>query len=184
MIKRTNIDFTNFSLTINECEYLTYVLKNDVGSIIKFITDDSHLYVVGDYGNWIFNRNFIPVNGGSVLDYYWVRLLRERSTQNPFIFSKHKTCITIDAMIVNIEVNYPNDSQKKIDLIKYFKNSKEYVDNEQEYLWFVSEHKPNWYLNDIIVEYDYMYDILVVFDAFEEICRTLPKNNNLLFDEY
>ena len=74
--KRTDVDFSKHDLTIIKREnYLLHDLKSpdfDYTERVKFINIEGVLVVTGDYGNWIFCREFHPSSQGYVSDNYWI----------------------------------------------------------------------------------------------------------------
>ena len=96
--KRTDWDFSKHIHTteIYKCEdkeiRVDYFKRPDsyIG-YIKFVNDNSGLSIFGDFGNWIFNRPFVPSNKGSVSDCYWNEKLKIGSCQE---YSKYDSSST------------------------------------------------------------------------------------------
>ena len=87
--KRTEIDFSKHVLTVNKQEGLlvhTLAKPNTYVQSFVFINTNDIMAVTGDYGNWIFCREFHPSKDGYVSDTYWVEKLRIGSCQEPSNF--------------------------------------------------------------------------------------------------
>ena len=88
--KRSNCNFDTHELIItkNEC-CSVYQLKKPktILDSIKFINTNGILAVTGDYGNWIFCREFHPSEDGFVSDGYWLEKLEIASSQDGREFS-------------------------------------------------------------------------------------------------
>lgn len=68
---RTGIDFSKHELIIKETDDVTIhwlKIPNSIKKNIKFTNIEGNLVVTGDFGNWIFCRNFIPSGDGYVSD--------------------------------------------------------------------------------------------------------------------
>ena len=169
--KRTSIDFSKHELTTKETnEVLVHWLKkpNTICGNVKFINVKGDvLVVVGDYGNWVFCREFHPSKDGCVSDSYWVEKLKISSTQNPYTFDPEKAKSEIDNLLKepwsHEEIEFLNSLRQASDLTEG-----EFVEACYNYpSGFDTEMMPTGKV--------YNHSLLVVFDAFEEICKRLSE---------
>ena len=92
--KRTEIDFSKHEVIVQKNDLVSiYYLKkpNTVIDSIKYINCEGIMSVTGDYGNWIFCREFHPNERGGVSDGYWIEKLKIASSQEPLEFDKEST---------------------------------------------------------------------------------------------
>jgi len=83
--KRTALDFSKHEIiVVKENGLLIHHLKipKQWTNNIKFINTNNILAVTGDFGNWIFCREFHPSKDGYVSDGYWHEKLNIASTQD------------------------------------------------------------------------------------------------------
>lgn len=86
--KRTETDFSKHVLKVVKNDLVTiydFAIPDTYSRSIKFINTCGIMAVTGDYGNWIFCREFHPDKEG-VSDSYWVEKLRILSCQDPYEF--------------------------------------------------------------------------------------------------
>lgn len=86
--KRTDVDFSKHVLNISKNDLVTiydFAIPGTYSRSIKFINTCGIMTVTGDYGNWVFCREFHPDKDG-VSDGYWVEKLRILSCQDPYEF--------------------------------------------------------------------------------------------------
>jgi hypothetical protein len=176
--KRTDVDFSQHKLVNNEYKMFGDIwslkLDNTQNNFIKFINIDGLMVVTGDRGNWIFNREFKPDPVGYVSDGYWVEKLMTSSCQNPYIFDGGVAREQITDLIKD------NDYKTNMNLDKWLNDLLECD---------VSELKSKIEENPENLDFELLpdgkklrYDLLVVFDAFDEICDRL-KNHIKMEDE-
>jgi hypothetical protein len=92
--KRTGINFSEHEVIITEQEGLLvhYFKKpNTIMNSIKFINTNGILAVTGDFGNWIFCREFHPSADGYVSEGYWNEKLSINSEQTCSKFDSEET---------------------------------------------------------------------------------------------
>ena len=80
--KRTDWDFSKFDLTVSKTDNcLIHTLqkgKSLMGRVV-FINTQNVMTVTGDFGNWVFCREFHPSKDGYVSDDHWAGKLQMRS---------------------------------------------------------------------------------------------------------
>ena len=135
---------------------------------VRFVNDDYGLTVYGDFGNWVFCRPFIPSEDGYVSVPYWNEKLKMKSTQDHSVYNGDETHEEICEMIADDEID---DKSKEI-----LKDLLQYTDDEIEYTYQAFR---NTKFTDYL-DYDNIpfakngdYRLLIVYDAFNEICNRL-----------
>lgn len=127
MKKRTDLDFSKHELTITvEGNTTIHHLKKPDTFIdsIKFINTNGVLVVTGDYGNWIFCREFHPSEKEYVSDGYWLEKLKISSSQEGEEFDSEATEKKLKEMIIEYE--------NKREVVDYLTDLLDYV-NEDEF---------------------------------------------------
>lgn len=175
MKKRTDIDFSKHTLTVTKAPgYMVYDFGKPGSSCnrIKFINTSGIMAVTGDFGNWIFCREFHPSEDGRVSDQYWCEKLKIASVQEPY--------------------EYDEDGTHKR-LLTELKEEEELTEEEKEYL------EECLRLTDMEFDYDaYAYRqgvgryedsesiikvrrvkiwLQYIFDGFDEICSRLKEQS-------
>lgn len=177
---RTDIKWDKHELLVESNDLVTiHHLKkpNTYQDSVKFINVQGVLVVTGDYGNWMFCRDFSPADGDMVSDYYWLEKLRISSSQEGEEFSTEKTRAAINRGLKGglKEQGFEGEELKKVK--EYYKDLLEYVDcHEAEYMQQAHSNYPSFCDYEIIpFEKDTKYWLKAVFDAFDEICKRLKK---------
>lgn len=170
--KRTGTDFSQHNLIMNKTDDLAvYYLRkpNTVCDAVKFINVHGILAVTGDYGNWIFCREFHPGPKQLVSDGYWREKLKISSCQEPAKYDSEKTAAEIRGRMKDPELT----AEEK----EYFQTLLLYVDEEINYMYHAFNEVPgNWDMESIPYVKSVDHQLLVVFDAFDEICHRLNSN--------
>lgn len=171
-MSRTKIDFSKHEVIVVETPAVTthYLRKpNTICDSIKFINTNGILAVTGDYGNWIFCREFHPSPTGSVSDGYWMEKLQIASSQEPEEYDEEATKKELQRRLNDKEE--PCSEKEK----EYYESLLDYVDNESDYKHRAFEDNPG-------IDWEYIpfckrtkYWLEAVFDGFEEICRRMKE---------
>ena len=169
--KRTRLDFKDHELIVKKSEDLSsYYLKkpNTVQDSILFINTNGIMAVTGDYGNWIFCREFIPTPDGYVSDGYWEEKLSIASTQK---YEDYDYCATRKEIEKRLaDKDDPPDKEEK----EYYENMLDCVDDEFEYTYRAYNDRPrSMDAESIPFVRITKYWLLVIFDAFDEICNRM-----------
>lgn len=175
--KRTDIDFSKHEVLVTEVEGLLVHYLKQPGTItncIKFINTNGIMAVIGDFGNWIFCREFHPSKEGGVSDGYWKEKLGIASTQKASDYSPRQTEIRIKEAINGgmEEYGYKGDKLKQVK--EFLTECLRYVDTEWEYVAYAYHNSPGFLdAEEIPFEKETKPWLLAVFDGFDEICRRM-----------
>lgn len=177
-IKRTRINFSNHILETNTAYYLsTYHLKkanNSVTNNIKFIITNGVTIVTGDFGNFMFCREFIPSKDEFVDDSYWLGKFEMHSEQIGKEYSEEETIKELEYQIESGLEEYGYENNKLIDAKLYYEDLLNYTDNSNDYLTYIDKTIPSFLERENIPYVKTIkYNLLIVFDAFDEICKRL-----------
>jgi len=183
--KRTGVEFENHELlTAKQDGLLIYELKkpNSLMGRIRFVNIEGAMVVIGDYGHWMFCREFHPSPTGHVDDGYWREKLEMYSTQKAREYDSEATYKELEDGINGglEEYGYMDDD---LDVMKeYYKNCQMYSETEWEYIAFAhGDDKPNFIDHDQVpfVERTKQW-LMIVYDGFDEICRRIKDNEVII----
>jgi hypothetical protein len=179
--KRTGVEFEKHELIVcSERGLLIHHLKkpDTICGNIKFVNIEGALIVLGDYGHWMFCRQFHPTEDGYVSDGYWL----EKCDMEGQEFDPEETQKEIEAGINGglAEIGYEGNELKQA--IEYYKSCLNYLDTEWEYVAFAhGSNKPSFIdHSDVPFVKKTKQWLRIVFDGFDEICRRI-KEGNLAF---
>jgi hypothetical protein len=190
--KRTNIDYSKHDVKVIETEHVTIHhlrLPDTIMNSVKFINTEGILAVTGDFGNWIFCREFVPGPKNAVSDGYWCEKLKNSSCQQPFeidwdaIEEEIKSLIDERIKETDYEGPYPlddrhfeSDDETLMFLVELFHAANNCDKIEYEEKAFRSDDYDHGF------DYEYIpynkkpqFWLLAVFDAFDEICARLKQ---------
>jgi hypothetical protein len=167
--KRTNTDFSKHIVTVAKTDELlkhTIAIPGTILNSVVFLNTNDIMAVTGDFGNWIFCREFHPSEKGRVDDRYWLEKLQIGSSQDPYDFDGKRAQEEIkellndpDKSLSEEEKEWLNDLSDETDGSEF-----EYISKAMDYpSSFPAEMIPKGKVTK--------FWLLVVFDAFEEICR-------------
>lgn len=140
---------------------------------IKFINSCGVLTVTGDFGNWIFCREFHPSKEGEVSRSYWDEKLRISSEQKSHEFDSEETLEEIKRLREDIKEWNEDNSEA----FSWLDDLESYVYDKFEYEHLAYRECP------INLDFDYIpYGkkrhvwLDMVYDAFNEICNRYKNN--------
>lgn len=148
---------------------------------LKFINCQGVMTVTGDFGNWVFCREFHPSHDGFVSDGYWIEKLEINSIQRPLEYCSETTADDLNRGINGGLAEYGYSGEKLEQSIQFFKHLLEHCDDEIEYTHeaFRGHNMPNF------MDYDEVpfckknhIQLRIVFDAFDEMCKRLKEAND------
>lgn len=167
----TDIKFDKHELIITDTEDLKIWHLKIPGTIennIKYINTNGIMAVTGDFGNWIFCREFHPSPKDGASEGYWIEKLCIASTQEPRKYDSEKTEARIKEMMKEEDL----DEEEKEYLEECLRN----VDDELDYAHHAYRNTPS--------NRDFEYPafvkstniwLLYILDGFDEICRRLKE---------
>ena len=125
--------------------------------------------VTGDWGNWIFCREFHPAADERVSDHYWCEKLGIASTQESKNYSKEKTRAEIEERLKEEDLD-PEDKDFLTELL-------DVVDDEEEgYRRWAYENMPRDFdAESLPLCYENKFWLKAIFDAFDEICARMAS---------
>lgn len=169
---RTNIDWSRHIVEtqINDLVRIDCIrLPNSRTNLVKFINCGGVMSVTGDFGNWIFCREFHPSKDGLVSNGYWDEKLRIGSVQKSHKWSSEETL----KEIYRYKEDYvdENTDQEELDWLEDLENC---VDDKYEYIYSAYRNNPSG-VDAEYVPYGEKRHIWLdaVYDAFDEICKRM-----------
>lgn len=182
-MKRTKVDFTGHSLYTRVMtdpsysgEIRLYLLT--LGSqyhMVQFMVGESVTVVTGDFGTWVFSKEFHPRATGIVSDSYWKEKLRGVSDQKGTYYDQDATLKEINALM-SPEYQECFGRNWSDEELEYLKSCAENTDSELDYLSAAYSYpRPGWFTDAENIPFAESTKpwLLAVFDAFEEICSRL-----------
>jgi len=178
---RTGIDFSNHELIIEDKEgLLIHTLKRpefEMRGRINFINTNDVMVVTGDYGNWMFCREFHPSAEGGVSDGYWHEKLQTKSTQDGLEFDSERTFEEIKEGLNGGLEEYGYEGKKLEEVKEYYSDLLVYVDEPQSiYEAYAYSNFPYFLCGEDVPNVKKTKQWLrIVFDGFDEICRRMKE---------
>lgn len=183
MKRFTDIDWSKHEIIETKSEgYLKHSIKmpNSYTNSVILINTSGIMAVTGDFGNWIFCREFHPSADGEVSSGYWIGKLGISSCQEP---KKYCAESTEDALKERLaELNEEWEPGKRRDEYKeYLEECLVRVNDELDYTYYAYREMPNFLdYESVVFQKKIDYWLKAVFDAFTEICeRMKPKEQEL-----
>lgn len=176
---RTGIDFSEHELQIVDQEGLkVYQLKkpNTICESIKYINTNGIMAVTGDFGNWIFCREFHPSPKERVSSGYWIEKLQIHSVQEPLKYDSESTAESIKENLNGGLEAYGYEGTELEQMKEYFENCLQYVDDETEYLVHAREYPGFADYECVVYEKKPSNRLLIIMDGFDEICQRMKSN--------
>jgi len=189
MKKRTDVDFSNHELFVTKNDDILihhFKHKNyDRMYGIKFINTSGIMSVTGDYGNWIFCREFHPSSEGFVSDGYWMEKLKNSSSQEGYVFDSDATKEEIQLGIDSQLEGYGFVDKELTEAKEYYKELLDYVElSEWEYTSFAYQNHPNFFGGEMVPhQKETKVWLKIIFDAFDEICSVLKKQEDFVVSQ-
>lgn len=183
-MKRTVFDFSKhehrveiFKSDENEIRVDHLQIERNRGFYIKFTNTDDIMTVNGDFGNWIFCRPFIPSVRSNVSDMYWMEKLKMYSRQEFKIDLEGIEQEIQELLKGGLEEIY---SEENIEEAKqWYMELLNETDDEISYISkaYRDPYKPCFIDYEDIPYYKKTpYQLLIIFDAFDEICSRIKTS--------
>jgi hypothetical protein len=182
-MKRTKIDFSRHELEITTLEITpnkkvrihTFKRPDTTNCMLVFINACGVMTVTGDFGNWVFCREFHPsANGDGVSGGYWDEKLEIASVQKSDQYDSEKTMEAINDFKNDFEDNYGRPmSEEEMDWVERLEGS---IDDEHEYVYIAYRENPS------SIDYESVpfgkkrhVWLDAVYDGFNEICAVMKR---------
>ena len=176
LVRRTQVDFKNHVHTVMEHKFddskygtvrIDDFKRPDSSTCsIKFINAGGILAVTGDYGNWIFCREFHPSADGYVLDHYWYEELRTLSCQEAEEFDEK-----VAVSQINEYLNEHDDLSDEE--VEFWERLIDSCGSEYEFIAEVMDRPSCVEAEAIPRGKRPNFGIEAIFDAFDEICMQI-----------
>ena len=181
MNRRTKIDFSRHELKITKLEgVLIHEFKrpDTINCMLVFINTRGVMTVTGDFGNWVFCREFHPsadneqcVSGG-----YWDEKLEISSVQKSDKYDAEQTTKLLKEFKETFEDSFGREmDEDEKEWIEQLENN---VDDEHEYTYLAYREKPK------DIDYESVpfgekrhFWLDAVYDGFDEICRVMKRDS-------
>jgi hypothetical protein len=174
MKSRTQVDWSKHTLTSNETPELKVHHLHIPGMYqdsVKFINTQGICAVTGDYGNWIFCREFVPAADNYVSDGYWCEKLRNSSTQSSHQFDAEMARYEIEQLRKDEDLT--EEESEWLDELESAADNGEY-----SYIACAMNRPESFDTENIPIGRSVHIWLLTVFDAFDEICRRLKDQKD------
>ncbi len=177
--KRSGVDFKDHKLEIIRNDgVVIYKFKkpNTITQQVIFINACGVLTVTGDYGNWVFCREFYP-GGDPVSDMYWLEKAQISSTQKVEVFDKQATEKALGDAIRDLSKG-SWDPQEQDELNEYYVGCLDRIYDPMEYEMYAYREYPSFCDPNIAIKImDTDFSLKVIFDAFDEITQKIKKRD-------
>jgi hypothetical protein len=180
MDKRTKVDFsehivieTHFKNDIHNIDIWDLKLPDsDYIHRVTFINLCDRMMVKGDFGNWVFSREFHPSKNGGVSSYYWDEKLHTSSVQKSHKFDTDETISLINKFKDEFEEDFGREMNgEELEWVENLENS---VYDEYEYIYTAYRENPSSVETEDIPFGEIRHFWLdVVYDAFDELCKRM-----------
>jgi len=170
-MKRTKVNFEKHIVdVVKQDNFLMHHIRipGTIRNNIKFINTNGIMAITGDFGNWIFCREFHPSAEGYVSDGYWEEKLSILSTQKYKEYNSENTVKAINRLLDNKEEEELTEEE-----IEYLNDCIYYSDDEIEYKHHAFRNSCGMFDDYERVPFEETNNIWldIIFDAFDEICR-------------
>lgn len=173
--KRTKIDFSKHILEVEKTDKIAVYSfrlpeKKHYHSVIV-ICACGVTTITGDWGNWVFCREFHPCKNGKVSEGYWDEKLEIGSVQKSDVFDEDEAIREIDALL---KENDDFDDET----IMFLNDLRGWTSDEFEYVQFIRDNKPQ----DGPLDYTDLPTgrirhrwLDAIYDAFDVMCDLIEK---------
>lgn len=176
-MKRTNVDFSKHELKVTELDgVLIHEFKQPNTTVCKLVFINTHgvMTVTGDFGNWVFCREFHPSADNSVSDFYFDEKLIINSSQKAYEYDPKQTSKNIKAFKETFSYYFGrrmNDEE-----VEWVEELEENVWDEFDYTYLIHRKRPT----DVDFEDCPLSEkrhrwLDAVYDGFDAICEVLRK---------
>lgn len=172
--KRTELDFSKHILTHrvytcfepNSNDINVWTLQLPQSSVHKFVFTNANgkMTVSGDYGTWVFEREFHPTSEGTVYDDYWIGKLINKNLS----YDRDETIKELQYALDEGLEDYGYEGNELKRLKKIYTELLTYTDDELEYKYKAFREAD---ASDIPYVESIHPRINYILDAFCEMCN-------------
>ncbi len=182
MKRKNSFDFSKHELKVTRNDdVLIHEFKRPdsiVGKLV-FINTRGVMAVTGDFGNWIFCREFHPSGDkdSGVSRGYWDEKLEIYSCQKSKIYSSDQTLKDIKEFVKDFKKNYDRKmNEEEKEWVEELINN---VDDEFYYTYIAYRDYPNTIsYEDVPYGKERPSHLDCVYDGFDAMCEYIRKNQN------
>jgi len=178
--RRTGIDFSRHEVKVTKSEgVLIHEFKrpDTINCMLVFINTCGVMTVTGDFGNWVFCREFHPSadNESFVSAGYWDEKLEIASVQKSDKYDAEETSKIIKEFKETFEESYGREmNEEESDWVEQLENN---VDDEHEYIYLAYRENPS------SIDYESVpfgekrhFWLDAVYDGFEALCDSIKES--------
>lgn len=178
MTNRTDIDFSQHEVKVTKldgCLIHEFKRPDTRYHMLVFINCMDTMTVTGDYGNWVFCREFHPSPDGSVSGGYWDEKLQNSSVQKAYKYDSTETSKQIEEFKNTFEQTYDRVmNDEEMDWVETLENS---VYDEHEYIYVAYRETPKDIDYESIPFGEKRHVWLdAVYDGFDALCQKLKED--------
>ena len=182
MNKRTKIDFSKHELKITQFDGVLiheFKIPDTRNCMLIFINTCGVMTVTGNFGNWVFCREFHPSANyeSGVSEGYWDNKLEILSVQKSHEYDAEETSKSIDEFKKTFEEIYGREMDE--DEMDWVEQLEKNVDDEHEYIYLAYRYRERpRYIDDESVPFGKKrhFWLNAVYDGFDEICQVMKRN--------
>lgn len=179
--KFSDLDFSKHEMHVTQTDEVLIhhlKLKDTIHHNVKFINTNGILSVTGDYGNWIFCREFHPSSIDYVSAGYWCEKLRNSSEQTGSEFCQKSTIKEIEELLDGELIEQGYEGEQLEEMTEYLKGCLRHVEEgEFWYSAFAYAENPSFTDSEDVPFCKKLKPWLkYVFDAFNECCNRIANS--------
>ncbi len=143
--------------------------------MVKFVNFDGVCTVMGDYGNWVFNREFHPKAKSYQAFHYFKEKLEIASCQKVGVYDSEETCNDLLKELARYCEEYKIDPENTEDeYVEYLKSCIEVSEDELDYTYTAYRTYPsNMDSESVIFRKKPLVWFSIIYEAFHEMCGRL-----------
>lgn len=174
--ERTNYDFSRHEVRIimdaDGVSIYEFKRPDSYNGSLKFINTQGVMTVTGDFGNWVFCREFRPCKDAKVSGGYWDEKLEMYSKQKSHEYSPEATKKAIEKFKENFEDYYSREMNE--DELEWVENLENSAEDYYEYIYTAYRETPSSLdYEDVPFEEERHFWLNCVYDGFELMCEKL-----------
>lgn len=174
--KRTNFDFSRHEVRVimdaDGVSIYEFKRPDSINGQLKFISTQGVLTVTGDFGNWVFCREFRPTKDAKVSGSYWDEKLEIHSVQKSHKYSPDETQKEIERFKEEFEdYRGRGASEEELDWIESLESN---VNDYYDYIHTAYRENPSSIdFEDVPFGGERHFWLNCVYDGFELMCEKL-----------